>query len=202
MNNEDIHLSTAAKIFGVSPENVTKQMRSDAKAINFGIIYGMEAFGLSRRTGMSAADSRSFIDNYFQLYPGIRKFIENIKVKAKNDGYVTTLLNRRRYLPEIQSKDQNIRKFGERTAINTVIQGTAADLIKVAMIQIHQWIQRNKYETLMILQVHDELVFDVPKKELENVKKNVKLLMESAFPDIHVPLKVDVGAGENWFEAH
>ena len=151
---------------------------------------------------MTTTESRSFIDNYFQLYPGIREFIENTKVKAKKDGYVTTLLNRRRYLPELQSKDQNIRKFGERTAINTVIQGTAADLIKVAMIHIHQWLQLNKYETRMILQVHDELVFDVPKKELEKIKKNIKLLMESAFPDIHVPLKVDVGVGDNWFEAH
>ncbi len=195
---EDIHARTAAEVYAVDLKDVTPDMRRAAKTANFAVIYGVTAFGLSQQSELDIDEAKQFIDAYFERYPGIRQYIETTKQLARDNGYVTTLFNRRRYIPEINEKNFSVRQFAERTAINTPIQGTAADMIKVAMIRIHK--KMAKMRSKMVLQVHDELVFDVHKDELEELKKITKDGMEKAVKLI-VPVVVDLGVGENWLEA-
>jgi DNA polymerase-1 len=198
---EDIHASTAAAIFGVPIDEVTPDMRRKAKEVNFGIIYGISRYGLAGRLDIPVDEAERIITNYFARFPKVNDYIRDTIAKTRETQYVTTLLNRRRYIPEILSRNATIRQNAERMAINTPIQGSAADLIKLAMIHIHQRIKKEGYAAKMILQVHDELVFEVPKKEVADVKEMVVYEMEHAM-DLSVPLKVDVGVGANWLEAH
>ena len=201
LDDEDVHARTAALVFNIDPEEVTPDHRRQAKVVNFGIMYGMGPYGLAQQLELDPQEARAFIDGYFERYPGVREYTFTTVQKAKELGYVTTLLNRRRYLPEINSEDRRRREFAERTAINTPIQGTAADLIKVAMIKIADALKKKKLKTKMILQVHDELVFEVPKDELDVVSDSIKKEMEGAIA-LSVPVKVDIGVGNNWYEAH
>ena len=196
----DIHRSTSAKIFKVKEEDVSREMRSQAKTANFGIIYGISAFGLAERLKISRTDAKQLIDSYFETFPKVKLYMDKCVAEAKENGYVTTMFDRKRYLPDIQSANATVRGFAERNAINSPIQGSAADIIKVAMIRIHHKLE-GKFRSKMILQVHDELVFDVYKPELEDVKKLVINEMESAV-ELRVPLTVEAGVGENWLEAH
>ena len=198
-SGEDIHRRTAAEVYGISLEDVTDEQRRSAKTANFAIIYGVSAFGLSQQTELSFGESKDFIDIYFERYPGIKKYMEDIKQFARDNGYVATLFNRRRYLPDITSKSAQARQFAERTAINTPIQGTAADMIKIAMIRISDSTKGMKSK--MILQVHDELVFDAYVNELDSLTEIVKREMEGAVK-LKVPVKAEVGVGDNWLEAH
>jgi DNA polymerase-1 len=198
---EDIHAATASEIFHVPPERVNPEMRRLAKVINFGIIYGMSAFGLAKELGIPPSVAQAYIANYFQKYHEVRDYIDKSLEQARERGYVTTLMNRRRYLPDIKSPNRSVRQFAERIAINAPIQGTAADLIKVAMIRIHRRLIREKRETKLILQIHDELVFEVPEGEMEGVRAMVKEEMEGV-TKLVIPLKVEVGVGKNWAEAH
>ena len=200
-SGEDIHTRTASNIFGVFPEMVNEEMRRQAKVINFGILYGMSPFGLSRELGVNQKLARAYIDEYFHKFHGVRKFLDCILEKARKDGFVTTLLNRRRYLPEINSKNSTVRQFAERMAINTPIQGTAADLIKVAMLNIWRKLKGKVLSADMIMQVHDELVFEVPVKERDEVMDLVKQEMENVIT-LKVSLKVKISSGNNWDEAH
>ena len=197
---KDIHRSTAAEIFGVALNEVTSEQRRNAKAINFGLIYGMSAFGLSRQLGIGRADAQSYMDLYFKRYPGVQTFMHNIREKAKAQGYVETLFGRRLYLPDINSSNGMRRKAAERVAINAPMQGTAADIIKRAMIQLDQTLQ-NDPDIAMIMQVHDELVFEVRSEKVAFYSELIKTKMESA-ADLVVPLIVEVGQGTNWDEAH
>ena len=197
---KDIHRSTGAEIFGVSLDEVTSEQRRNAKAINFGLIYGMSAFGLSRQLGIGRANAQSYMDLYFKRYPGVQTFMHDIREKAKAQGYVETLFGRRLYLPDINSSNGMRRKAAERVAINAPMQGTAADIIKRAMIQLDQTLQ-NDPDIAMIMQVHDELVFEVRSEKVAFYSKLIKTQMESA-ADLVVPLIVDVGQGNNWDEAH
>ena len=198
---EDIHRRTASEVFGVFPDLVTPEMRRQAKTINFGVIYGMGAFSLGKDLGIPTREAQTFIDNYFARYPGIKSFMETKKDQARELLYVTTLLGRRCAVPEIQSKNGAVRSYAERNAINYPIQGSAADLIKVAMVKIHQRLAREGLKAKMVIQVHDELVFDVPEAELEAVRTLVREEMEGAVT-LDVPLVVDIGVGRNWREAH
>jgi DNA polymerase-1 len=197
--NQDIHARTAAEVFGVPLTEVTPQLRDRAKAVNFGIIYGISDFGLARDLKVSRAEAREYIQRYFARLPGVKDFIESSIRAARNRGYVTTILNRRRPLPELFSANPAVRSFGERAAINTPIQGTAADIIKLAMVHIQAALQRQNLKTLMILQVHDELIFDVPAEEVSTVASLVKSEMENVLP-LNVPLTVDLKLGHNWYE--
>ena len=197
---KDIHRSTAAEIFGVALDEVTSEQRRNAKAINFGLIYGMSAFGLSRQLGIGRADAQSYMDLYFKRYPGVQTFMHDIREKAKAQGYVETLFGRRLYLPDINSSNGMRRKAAERVAINAPMQGTAADIIKRAMIQLDQTLQ-NDPDIAMIMQVHDELVFEVRSEKVAFYNEFIKTQMESA-ADLVVPLIVEVGQGTNWDEAH
>ncbi|MBN1999877.1 DNA polymerase I [candidate division KSB1 bacterium] len=201
LHDEDVHRRTAALVFEKEPDEVTSDERRKAKEVNFGIMYGMGAYGLSQRLGITPEEGAAFIESYFANYPGVQEFMLRIVQEARKNGFVTTLLNRRRYLPEIKSDNRRMREFAERTAINTPIQGSAADLIKVAMVNIDQQIKKRNLVSKMILQVHDELVFDVHKNELDVMKNLVKKEMEGAL-ELSVPIKADMGMGENWLEAH
>ena len=198
---EDIHARTASEVFGVFPEMVTAEMRRQAKTINFGVIYGMGAFSLGKDLGIPTREAQAFIDNYFARYPGIRAFMESKRQEAREKLYVTTLLGRRCAVPEIHSKNGAVRSYAERNAINYPIQGSAADLIKVAMVHVHRRLETEGLRAKMVLQVHDELVFDVPEAELAAVEALVRQEMEGALP-LSVPLVVDIGTGKNWREAH
>ena len=200
-NNEDIHASTAARVFHVPPEEVTREQRSNAKTVNFGIIYGVSAFGLSQQTTLNRSESKELIDNYYASYPELKQYIADQVNFAREHGYVATVLGRRRYLKDINSQNAVVRGAAERNAVNAPIQGSAADIIKLAMIRIHQKIKTENWQSKMLLQVHDELVFDVLKSEKEDFEKMVKSEMENAF-DIGLPLLVDIGFGDNWLEAH
>jgi DNA polymerase-1 len=200
-NDQDIHTATAAEIFHVSPEEVNPEMRRLAKVINFGIIYGMSAFGLARELAIPPGVAQAYIANYFQKYHGVRDYIDQSLEIAREKGYVTTLMNRRRYLPDIRSSNRSVRQFAERIAINAPIQGTAADLIKVAMINIYRRMLHEKRQTRLILQIHDELVFEVPGKEVKALREMVKEEMEGVM-ELTIPLKVEIGTGKNWAEAH
>jgi DNA polymerase I len=199
--DEDVHRRTASLIFGLPMDQVTTTQRNQAKTINFGVIYGMGPQRLARENGVSMAEAKKFIEDYFAQYPGIRKFTEEQVQKAKDEGYVSTILGRKRLLPDIQSTNVGLRINAEHMAVNTPIQGSAADLIKIAMIRLHEKLQSGKRGTTMLLQVHDELVFEAPRGEVEEVKKLIVHEMENAM-ELKVPLKVDVGVGKNWLEAH
>ena len=199
--DEDIHTKTAVLVFDIPPESVEPELRARAKTINFGIIYGMGPYGLARRLDIGIPEAREFIEAYFAQYPGVKAYTDRMIAEAREQGYVTTMLGRRRYLPEILSSNRQMREFAERTAVNTPVQGTSADLIKRAMIHIHRRLGAEKLRAKMILQVHDELVFEVPKEELDHVKALVVAEMEGALK-LSVPVKVDVGVGANWLEAH
>ncbi len=197
----DVHRATAAEIFGCALKDVTNDQRRSAKAINFGLIYGMSAFGLANQLGIGRAEAQEYVERYFQRYPGVRDYMENTRLQAAEQGYVETLFGRRLYLPDIKAKNQALRKAAERTAINAPMQGTAADIIKQAMVDIDQWLKVAELDARLVLQVHDELVFEVAKADLELLKEGVAFRMVSAAA-LSVPLVVDMGAGSNWDEAH
>jgi DNA polymerase I len=201
LSGNDIHAATASKIFGVEIKDVTREMRGRAKTANFGIIYGISSFGLSERLTIGRKEAKDLIDGYFNSYPGVKKYMDESIRKARDLGYVTTMLGRRRYLRDIQSRNQVVRGNAERNAINAPIQGTAADIIKIAMVKIHGKLKNEGYDSKMILQVHDELIFEVVPRELERLKKMVVHEMSDAVK-LDVPLKVDCGTGKNWLEAH
>ncbi len=200
-NNEDIHASTAAKVFNVPLKEVTREQRSNAKTVNFGIIYGVSAFGLSNQTTLSRSEAKELIDTYYKTYPKLRSYMSKLVGFARENGYVETVLGRRRYLKDINSRNAVVRGAAERNAVNAPIQGSAADIIKLAMITIHNIFEKENFKSKMLLQVHDELVFDAHKDELEIIKPIIKEAMESAYK-LAVPLDVEMGQGENWLEAH
>jgi len=200
-NNQDIHTMTASKIYNVDPENVTREQRGNAKTVNFGIIYGVSAFGLSQQTDLNRSESKVMIDNYFLNYPGLKKYMSDQIDFARNNGYVETIMGRRRYLQNINSQNNMLRSSAERNAINAPIQGSAADIIKIAMININSEFKKQSLKSKMLLQVHDELVFDVHNSEKDQIKDIVKTTMESAVK-LKVPLKIDLEFGKNWLEAH
>ncbi len=200
-NNEDIHKSTAAKVFNVPLEEVTKEQRSNAKTVNFGIIYGVSAFGLSNQTSLSRSESASLIDAYYKTYPKLKSYMSEQVDFARENGYVQTVLGRRRYLKDINSANAIVRGAAERNAVNAPIQGSAADIIKIAMINIYKKLSSENWKSKMLLQVHDELVFDVHQSELEKIQPMIKHEMENAFI-MAVPLDVELGVGKNWLEAH
>ena len=200
-NNEDIHKSTAAKVFNIPLEEVTKEQRSHAKTVNFGIVYGVSAFGLSNQTNLSRKESAELIDAYYKTYPKLKSFISDQVDFARENGYVETISGRRRYLKDINSANAIVRGGAERNAVNAPIQGSAADIIKIAMINIHKKLKSENWQSKMLLQVHDELVFDVHNSELEKIQPMIKHEMENAFKMI-VPLEVEIGSGKNWLEAH
>ena len=199
--DEDIHAATAAEIFHVAPDQVNPEMRRLAKVINFGIIYGMSAFGLSKELAIPPSVAQAYIANYFQKYHEVRDYIDKSLELARQKGYVTTLMDRRRYVPDLGSNNRSVRQFAERIAINAPIQGTAADLIKVAMINIHRRLLKEERKAKLILQIHDELVFEIPEDEGEVMKRLVQEEMEGVMK-LYIPLKVDIGIGKNWAEAH
>ena len=201
LNHEDIHASTAAKVFGIPLNEVTREQRGNAKTVNFGIIYGVSAFGLSNQTTLSRSEAKDLIDTYYKTYPKLRTYIDNQIHFARENGYVETVLNRRRYLKDINSRNAVVRGAAERNAVNAPIQGSAADIIKLAMINIYKRFEKENFKSKMLLQVHDELVFDAYKTELDVIKPIIKNEMENAYM-LKVPLDVEVGIGENWLEAH
>ena len=198
--DKDIHAKTASDIYKVPMEEVTKDMRRTAKAVNFGILYGISSFGLSEDLGIDIGTAKKFIDNYLETYPGIQEYMDNLKARAYQDGYVRTLMNRKRIIEELKNRNYMIRQSGERMALNTPIQGTAADILKKAMVEIYNEFKKRKLKSKMLIQVHDELVFNVKNSELEEVKEIVKDIMENTFK-MQVPLKVDIEIGNNWYEA-
>ncbi len=200
-SGQDVHRRTAAEVAGIEPDEVTPAQRDAAKAINFGIIYGSSAFGISNQLGIAQAEAQQTIDRYFEEYAGVKRFLDGTKEAAKREGYVTTLLGRRRYLPDLGSRNRALRQASERMAVNTVVQGTAADLIKKAMIEIADWLRDEGLRGRMILQVHDELVFDVPRGEADRLGEGVRKLMEGVYA-LEVPLVVELGTGADWREAH
>lgn len=200
IHDMDIHTKTASDVFGVPADQVDSNMRRSAKAVNFGIVYGISDFGLSQNLGITRKEAGQFIEQYFSVFKGVRKYMDDIIAQAKRDGYVTTLLDRRRYLPEIRSSNFNLRSFAERTAMNTPIQGTAADIIKLAMVHMDEALRERGLKSRMLLQVHDELVFEVPPEELELMKTLLPEVMSGALK-LDVPLKADVSYGDNWYEA-
>jgi DNA polymerase-1 len=200
-DNADVHRQTAAEVFGIAPEGVTAEQRRSAKAINFGLIYGMSAFGLAQQLGVDRALAQRYIDTYFQRYPGVKAFMDQSRETARDRGYVETLLGRRLHVPDIRSRNTQTRQYAERTAINAPMQGTAADIIKAAMIAVDGWIQASGAPVRMIMQVHDELVFEVAEPFVEEAQRRLCSLMTQA-ADLSVPVRVDIGVGDNWDEAH
>jgi DNA polymerase-1 len=200
-NGIDIHSTTASKIFKVDLEDVDSDMRRKAKVANFGIIYGISAFGLAQRLSIPRKESAALIEAYFAEFPNVKKYMDDIIATAREQEYVETILGRRRYLRDINSRNQTQRGFAERNAINAPIQGSAADIIKVAMIKIHDYMKEEKLKSKMILQVHDELVFDVHKSELDTLSAKVEDIMKHAIP-LKVPMEIGMGTGKNWLEAH
>ncbi|MBT5862495.1 MAG: DNA polymerase I [Gammaproteobacteria bacterium] len=200
-DEKDVHRATAAEVFALAIDEVTDDQRRSAKAINFGLMYGMSAFGLAKQLGISRGEAQEYMDMYFDRYPGVKAYMDDIRETACANGFVETVFGRRLYLPEINARNANRRQYAERTAINAPMQGTAADIIKRAMISVHQWLQDERPGARMIMQVHDELVFEVDKDKVESIKDCVTDLMNAA-ASLSVPLKVDVGVGKNWDEAH
>ena len=199
-DNEDIHTSTASKVFGIPKEEVTPLMRTRAKAVNFGIVYGIGDFSLSRDLGIARKDARKYIDEYLDKYPDVKKYMHDTVTEGKKYGFVSTLFGRRRYLPEIKSGNFNIRSFGERIAMNTPIQGSAADIIKIAMVKVHGELKKRKLKSRLILQVHDELIIEGYKDEKDEVERLLKESMENA-AKLSVPLIVDVKTGNSWYHS-
>jgi DNA polymerase-1 len=197
--NADIHRITAAQVLGIAPEDVTPEQRGNAKAVNFGIVYGISAFGLSDDLGIPIWEAEDYIAGYFAQYPRVRAFMDDCVRRAGEDGYATTLFNRRRGLPELKSHNHNIRSFGARVAMNMPIQGTAADIIKIAMVRVAKRLESEGFAARLILQVHDELLLEVPRAELEPVRELVKNEMENAV-ELSVPLVADIKTGDSWYE--
>jgi len=197
----DIHTRTASEIFGVDPEKVDTAMRRSAKTVNFGIVYGISPYGLSQQLRIHPDEAKHYIEAYFARHAGVKKYIEGLIAEAAEKGYVTTLYGRKRAIPELRSTNRNIKQLGERLATNTPIQGSAADIIKVSMINIWKRLKKEKLKSRMLLQVHDELLFEVPDKEVKIMEKLVRQEMEKAV-ELIVPIKVDMGTGKNWAEAH
>jgi DNA polymerase-1 len=200
-SDEDIHERTACELFGVDPEEVSDEMRRSAKTVNFGIVYGISPYGLSQQLGIPPDEARHYIDTYFARHSGVKDYIDQLISEATEKGYVTTILGRKRAIPELKSSNRNIKQLGERLATNSPIQGSAADIIKVAMLNISERIKKEGLRTKMLLQVHDELLFEIPEKEIKTMQKLVREEMEHAV-ELSVPLKVDMGTGKNWAEAH
>lgn len=199
-NDADIHTKTASEVFHVEMDEVTPLQRSNAKAVNFGIVYGISDYGLSKDLEISRAEAREYIDKYKATYPGIKKYMDDIVEDGKENGYVETIMHRRRYIPELSSKNFNIRGFGERVALNTPIQGSAADIIKIAMVRVFEKLRKGNYKSKLLLQVHDELIIEAPEEEKDEVVKLLKDTMEDAVK-LNLPLKVDINIGENWYDA-
>ncbi len=197
---KDIHAVTASQVFGVPLDKVTQKMRSEAKAVNFGIIYGISDFGLARNLNISVKTAREYIDNYFKTYSAVKEYMQSNVDFAKKNGYVATLTERKRYIREINSSNYNLRQFGERAAMNMPLQGSSADIIKIAMINVAAALERENLNAKLILQVHDELVLDCPEEEADRAAEILKFEMENAVK-LNVPLKVDVHTGKNWYEA-
>jgi DNA polymerase-1 len=200
-SGQDIHKATAAKVFHVPLEEVNREQRSAAKAVNFGIIYGQSAFGLSQNLNISRTEAKSIIDSYFEQYSTIKSYMDGAVSQARERGYVETIMQRRRYLPDINSANAVVRGFAERNAVNAPIQGSAADIIKMAMVAVHKAMKKETLKSKMILQVHDELVFDIYRPEMELMKKLVENAMEHAVK-MAVPMEVELQFGENWLDAH
>jgi DNA polymerase-1 len=200
-NGLDVHQATAAEVFGVELDQVSDDQRRSAKAINFGLIYGMSAFGLAKQLGLGRNKAQEYIEVYFERYPGVAQYMDDIKRLAKEKGYVETLYGRRLYLPEINGRNGMRRQAAERTAINAPMQGTAADIIKKAMIDVEQWISAENIDARMVMQVHDELVLEVNEQQLESITAKIEEIMEQAVK-LSVPLIVDAGRGDNWEQAH
>jgi len=200
-DGRDIHRATAAEVLGKEPDAVTSEERRAAKAINFGLIYGMSAFGLARQLGIAREEAGRYIERYFDRYPGVRRYMDASRQNAKDNGYVETLYGRRLYVPEIGSRNNQRRQAAERAAINAPMQGTAADIIKRAMIAIHRWCEEAERGARLIMQVHDELVFEVAEDRLDQATAAIREHMQSA-AELAVPLEVDIGTGANWDEAH
>ncbi len=197
----DIHKTTAAEVFATSLDEINNDQRRAAKAINFGLIYGMSAFGLAKQLGITRGEAKEYIDLYFSRYPSVKTFMDETREKAKQDGFVETVYQRRLYLPEINARNAARRQYAERTAINAPMQGTAADIIKLAMINIDNWLQQANFDAKMIMQVHDELVFEVATDKLDEFISEIDARM-SENDKLKVPLVVDIGQGCNWDEAH
>jgi DNA polymerase-1 len=201
--NKDVHTATAAKVYGVEEEAVTKDMRRKAKSVNFGIIYGQGAFGLAENLGISRTEAKTIIDNYKNEFSGITKYMDDMINYCREHGYVQTVMGRKRWLRDINSANFTVRGYAERNAINSPIQGTAADMIKLAMVKVHQMIKEKGFKSKMILQVHDELVFDATRDEVEQLKPLIIDCMQSAMTLPNgVPVIAEVGTGDNWLEAH
>jgi DNA polymerase-1 len=199
--DRDVHQATAAEVFGMPLESVSADQRRSAKAINFGLMYGMSAFGLARQLGIGRGDAQKYMDLYFERYPGVKRYMEETRRQARQNGYVETVFGRRLYLPEIQSRNAALRQYAERSAINAPMQGTAADIIKRAMIEVDAWLQSSRVAARLIMQVHDELVLEVAEGAVDSVVGQIRTHMIRA-ADLSIALKVDVGVGRNWDEAH
>jgi DNA polymerase-1 len=199
LNNEDIHTSTAAQVFNVSPSQVTADMRRVAKTVNFGVIYGMSDYGLEQATDLSREESAGFIDTYFKRYPGVKEYLDRTRAQAREQGYVQTLTGRRRYIPEINSPNRQVREAAERMAINMPVQGTSADIIKIAMVRLHRVMGEKPFSSRLILQVHDELVFEAASAETDTLARLLDEVMPRAMT-LTVPLKIDIKLGANWGE--
>jgi DNA polymerase-1 len=197
----DVHQATAAEVFAVELEQVTSDLRRSAKAINFGLMYGMSAHGLAQQLGISRSQAQDYIELYFARYPAVKQYMDDIRQHASEQGYVETLFGRRLYLPDINSRNANLRQYAQRTAINAPMQGTAADIIKRAMISVDAWLHGNAIDGKLIMQVHDELVFEIAESQLDSAIAKIRELMCAA-ADLNVPLLVDIGVGDNWDEAH
>ncbi len=200
LQGQDIHATTASKVYGVPLEEVTSQMRSSCKAVNFGIVYGISDFSLAQDLGITKKEAAAFIQSYLETYPGVARYMDEIKAGAKEKGYVETLLGRRRYLPELKSKQFNMRSFGERVAMNTPIQGTAADIIKIAMVRVFNRLRADQLQSRLILQVHDELILEAPKSEAAQAEALLREEMEKAF-EMRVPLVAEAHSGYDWYTA-
>ena len=198
-NDIDIHTKTAMEVYGVELDGVTPIMRRNAKAVNFGIVYGISDYGLSQNLGITRKEAAQFIDTYLSSFKDVKQFMHDVVQDAKRDGYVTTLLHRRRYLPDINSRNFNARSFAERTAMNSPIQGSAADIIKLAMVKYAESEKVKDFDVELLLQIHDELIFDIPKSQVEDFIPVITEIMEDAL-DISVPLKVEAGYGKDWYE--
>ena len=198
---KDVHRATAADVFSTPLAEVSNEQRRAAKAINFGLIYGMSAFGLAKQLGVDRKDAQAYVDLYFARYPAVKQYMDDTREQARAQGFVETLFGRRLFLPDINAKNAATRQYAERTAINAPMQGTAADIIKKAMIAVDAWLRDSQAQTRMIMQVHDELVFEVPENELALMQTRIPELMAQA-ATLNVPLVVDVGIGNNWDEAH
>jgi DNA polymerase-1 len=200
INDEDIHTATAMKVFNVEPNEVDATMRRQAKAVNFGIVYGISDYGLSQSLGITRKQAKQFIDDYLDSFPGVKQYMEDIVKDCKANGYVETLLHRRRYIPDITSRNFNLRSFAERTAMNTPIQGSAADIIKLAMVNFAKAIEDTDFHAKLLLQVHDELIFEIPENEVSEFEKFIEDIMDNAL-DLDVPLKVESSYGKTWYDA-